>query len=124
MRVLIEKINERFFFFDYHSSHSQLLLRSNYLVGEEYHNIDILFKGVFFLQAAAYGFDDGFELYEGDDSDKERMTPLLCKDKVWRSSKVYVLKAKEQEYFICAVSVRIERNNFSQDKTSIPTPKE
>ncbi len=124
MRTLIAKIDGGFNFFDYHISHNQLLLRNNYVVDEEYHNLDILFEGVFFLQTATYGFYDGFELYEGDTSDQERIAPFIYEDPILRSRKVYILKANEQEYFICAVSVNVNTNDLPVDKTSILMKKE
>ncbi len=99
------------------------MLRKSYIEENIYHNIDILFEGVFYVQTPT-SFDYGFELYKGDEADKEYITPFIGVNPYWQFNEVYIVKSKEREYFICAVRIFISKNDLPPGKTSILMTKE
>ncbi|TAJ12151.1 hypothetical protein DMA11_13920 [Marinilabiliaceae bacterium JC017] len=93
---------------DYRLSHKLLIIRASFLENNELVNIDILFKGVFYIETSTNM--DGILIVEGNEADYKRVQKKY--GDISNSEKVFKLKSKMGDYLIGALSYEINKNKL------------
>lgn len=100
---------------DYSLNHHVLLLRNSKVVGETFHNVDILFLGTYYVEIATKLED--LIIDQGTEQDLEYVRSRSSTQGPY--TKVFVIHSKGAKYYIGAGQIEIQENNLDISETSI-----
>jgi hypothetical protein len=110
--------SDRYFtIFDFHISHSQLLLRSS--KGEKHQsNVDVIFFNVKFLQTPVSLW--GISIEEIAESDAQLLELKHQFGEIeYKASRVYSVTTKKKEFYVICSFIKIFENQLEFDQTSL-----
>ena len=104
---------------DHSLTHQVLLLRNSNLIGETFHNVDILFGGTFYIEIAT--MLDDLIIEQGDEQDFTYVNARSNGHGI--IGKVFVIHSGGVKYYIGAGQMKILENSLDILETSIGAKK-
>lgn len=109
-RNILLRSSRTFRIWDYFVSHSQLLVRSPKLNDDDFH-IDIIFSGVEYVSLPAlYGMEPEIFLYEGDNSDFDRISSVFSRQ--FDDTRIFLFDASNKEFVVVAQHIKIRETRL------------
>jgi hypothetical protein len=115
--MIIYSSDRHFSLFDYHISHSQLLLRSS-KTEKHSSNIDIIIFGVNYIQM--FTFTRGIVLETMELSDVSRLNSKLISHHFSKETdQIYQLQSSGESFYIVGAHCRVYENDLDLSETSL-----